>query len=170
MREATLVRMNDIITVRGTIGTDPKQIQTATGLDITTFRLASTPRRFDKEKGEWVDLETNWYGVSAYRHLARNTARCLKKGDPVVVYGRIKIRPWESDEKKGLAIDIDADAIGHNLMFGTASFTRTARKTDAGSAPDQGGDNAAQGGAHEDGDEPQPAAAGIEANAVPTPF
>jgi len=108
MREATLVRMNDIITVRGTIGTDPKQIQTATGLDITTFRLASTPRRFDKEKGEWVDLETNWYGVSAYRHLARNTARCLKKGDPVVVYGRIKIRPWESDEKKGLAIDIDA--------------------------------------------------------------
>ena len=162
--------MNDTITICGTVGTDPKQIQTATGLDITSFRVASNRRRFDKQKQEWIDGETNWYGVSAYRHLARNCASSLKKGDPIVVTGRIRIRSWESEEKKGLTIDIDADAIGHNLMFGTASYTRTARKPDAEADADAstnaGGDETAPQGA---GEEPSDSPAEV-ADAVATPF
>lgn len=169
MPAATLVRMNDIITIRGTIGTDPKQIQTATGLDITTFRIASNHRRFDREKGEWIEGETNWYGVSAYRALARNCANSLRKGDPVVVIGKIKIRAWESAEKKGLAIEIDADAIGHNLMFGTGTFTRTARKADADKADDStlGPDDANADATPDDAHEATMSAA---EDPVPTPF
>lgn len=120
--------MNDTITLRGTVGTDPRQIQTATGLDITSFRLASTQRRFDREKQEWVDSDTNWYGISTYRQLARNTGASVKKGDPVIVTGRVKVRPWEAGEKKGLSIEVDADSVGHDLLWGTSVYTRSLRK------------------------------------------
>ncbi|HRP99004.1 MAG TPA: single-stranded DNA-binding protein [Terrimesophilobacter sp.] len=116
--------MNDIITLRGTVGTDPRQIKTATGLDITSFRLASTQRRYDRQKQEWVDGDTNWYGISTYRQLARNTGMSIKKGEPVIVTGRIKVQRWESGEKKGLTIDVDADSVGHRQLHPVPAQSR----------------------------------------------
>src|SRR5690606_12848129 len=99
---AHTVRMTDTITLRGTVGTDPRLVTTANGTHITSFRLASPQRRFDRETSAWIDGETNWYTVSAYRQLARNTGTSIKKGDPVIVTGRLKVRPWEAGEKKGV--------------------------------------------------------------------
>lgn len=129
--------MSETITVRGFAGTDIRKITTDKGLPIATFRLASTPRRYDREAGEWVNGETNWFHVTCFRNLALNAHSTLSKGDPVIVTGRLKIRPWENDAgQRGTAVEIDADGLGHDLTFGTGSFTRL---NPSSSASDQDG-------------------------------
>ncbi|RXZ43636.1 single-stranded DNA-binding protein [Agromyces binzhouensis] len=117
--------MSDLVTITGVIGSDPRHTVTATGLPITNFRLASTRRFFDRATGAWTDGETNWYTVSSFRQLALNTARSLRKGERVVVHGRLRVRAWETGERSGTAIEIDADAIGHDLSWGVAVYSKT---------------------------------------------
>ena len=108
--------MSDIITLTGIVATLPKAITTGEGLAITSFRLASSQRRFDRAQERWVDGDTNWYTVTAFRQLATNSAVSLKKADRVVVTGRLRIRDWESGDKSGTNIDVEADAIGLSLI------------------------------------------------------
>ncbi|GAA4365788.1 single-stranded DNA-binding protein [Agromyces bauzanensis] len=116
--------MTDSITVTGVVGTDPSLHVTTQGLAITSFRLASTKRYFDRAKGSWEDGETNWYTVSTFRQLAHNTLASIKKGERVVVHGRLRLRAWENGEKSGTAVEIEADAIGHDLTWGTTELTK----------------------------------------------
>jgi single-strand DNA-binding protein len=118
--------MSDMTTLTGIVATDPYHRITSDGLAITSFRLASGNRRFDKEKNAWVDGETNWYTVKAFRHLAFNTARSLRKGEHILVTGRLRVRNWEKDDRKGTAMDVEADAIGHDLLWCTTIFARNA--------------------------------------------
>lgn len=117
--------MNDMITATGIVGTIPRHIHTPEGLAIASFRLASTQRRYDRAAAAWADGETNWYTVSAYRQLADNLAESLAKGDRVIVTGRLKVRQWQAGEKTGLAVEIDAEAVGHDLLWGRTSFTKS---------------------------------------------
>jgi len=107
--------MNDQITVRGHVATDPKHHRTASGLDITSFRLASQQRRYDAKQGAWVAQDTNWYTVSAFRALATASAETLVKGQRIMVVGRLRIRDWEQGERRGTSIDIEADGIGCDI-------------------------------------------------------
>lgn len=116
--------MSDTITINGLIATTPKHVVTAEGLPITTFRLASAQRRFDKQTEKWVDSATNWYTISAFRQLAINSVPSLQKGDRIVVSGRLRIRDWQNDERTGTSVEIEAETIGHDLFWGTAVFTR----------------------------------------------
>jgi single-strand DNA-binding protein len=116
--------MTDSITVTGVVGSDPRLHVTTQGLAITSFRLASTRRYFDRAKGTWEDGETNWYTVSGFRQLAHNTAASVTKGERVVVHGRLRLRAWESGEKSGTAIEIEAESIGHDLAWGTTKLTK----------------------------------------------
>ena len=104
------------------------------GLPITSFRLASTQRRYDRREAKWVDGETNWYTITAFRQLALNISASISKGDRIVTTGRLRIRDWTSAEKTGTNIEVDADSIGHDLSWGTASFTRNI-VTSAASTP-----------------------------------
>lgn len=117
--------MADIITLTGLVATPPRHLVTGEGLSITSFRLASTQRRFDRAQSRWVDGETNWYTITAFRQLAINVAGSVEKGQRVVVTGRLRIRDWATEEKDGTTIEVDAEAIGHDLSWGTASFTRS---------------------------------------------
>lgn len=117
--------MQDIITLVGLVGTSPRHIVTATGLPITSFRLASTQRRFDRSEAKFVDGETNWYSVSAFRQLAVNTVASLEKGDRVIVTGRLKVQNWESGGRTGLNVEVEADTIGHDLCWGTTRYAKT---------------------------------------------
>jgi len=135
--------MTDTITLTGIIATDPRALVTQSGLSITSFRLASTQRRYDRVKGEWLDGETNWYTVTAFRQLAENVVGSLRKGQRVVVTGRLRIRSWESGDRSGLTVEVDADAIGHDLTWGTSSFERRVASAPAGdraATPADGGD------------------------------
>lgn len=120
----------DAITITGVVGSDPRHHVTAKGVEITSFRLASTHRYFDRAKGAWESGGTNWYTVSSFRQLAANTLASIKKGEHVVVHGRLRLRDWEAGEKSGLAVEIDADAIGHDLMWGRSSYQKLASRSE----------------------------------------
>lgn len=129
--------MQDTITVRGFVATDPVTRHTASGTTVAGFRLATTERRFDREAGAWVDAHTNWYSVSAFGQLGANTAQSVRKGNPVVVTGRLRVRDWSTDERSGTSVDVVADAVGLDLAFGSAAFQRSQRA--ATSRPEDGG-------------------------------
>ena len=116
--------MSDSITVTGLVATTPRHLTTSEGLAITSFRLASSQRRFDRSQQKWIDADTNWYTVSAFRALATNSAESLVKGDRVMVSGRLRIRDWENTDRSGTTVEIEADSLGHDLTWGTSVFTR----------------------------------------------
>jgi single-strand DNA-binding protein len=117
--------MPDLITLTGLVATTPRHLVTSEGLPITSFRLASTQRRFDRSQEKWIDGETNWYTITAFRQLALNSNASVEKGQRVLVTGRLKIRDWENGERTGTTIEIEAESIGHDLSWGTAAFTRS---------------------------------------------
>ena len=123
--------MSETITITGTIGTAPRHLVTSEGLPITSFRLAAPQRRFDTQSGKWIITDTNWYTIVCFRQLATNAAQSLNKGERVVVVGKLRIREWETDEKKGTNVEVEADAIGHDLTWGTSVQTRTTAAIEA---------------------------------------
>ncbi|QAY73839.1 single-stranded DNA-binding protein [Agromyces protaetiae] len=145
--------MTDLITVTGVVGTDPRAIVTQQGIPITSFRLASTRRIFDREKGTWQDGETNWYGISAFRKLAFNANASLRKGERVIVHGRLKLRPWQAGERSGTAVEIEAESIGHDLTWGITQLQRLRSEPAAGTSTD-GADVGADGAEGEVPDAP----------------
>lgn len=118
-------------TITGLVATTPRHLITADGLPITSFRLASSNRRFDRGSMEWVDGETNWYTITSYRTLAINTASSIGKGDRIVVSGNLRIRDWDNGERSGTSVELEASNIGHDLAWGTTTFTRTVLVRDA---------------------------------------
>jgi single-strand DNA-binding protein len=117
--------MAENITVAGLVATTPRHIITADGLPITSFRLASSHRRFDKASGKWVDGETNWYTITAFRQLGINAAGSINKGDRIMVQGVLRVKDWDNGERSGTSVEIEAIAIGHDITWGTSVFTRT---------------------------------------------
>lgn len=118
--------MTDTITVRGFVATKPSLRQTFNNTHVSDFRLASTSRRYDAEKGEWVDAgATNWYTVTSYRYLADNVAVSLTVGDAVLVHGRLKIREWtDNTGHKRHTVEIEATSVGPDLALGSATYSR----------------------------------------------
>ena len=117
--------MSQQISAVGTIATAPKLFTPEGGSQFCTFRLASTERRFDAGRNAWVDGDTNWFTVNAFRSLALNAQQSFARGDRVVVSGRLRVRPWESEERRGISVEIDADAVGHDVRWGVSSFARS---------------------------------------------
>jgi len=124
--------MAENITVAGLVATTPRHLITADGLPITSFRLASSSRRFDRALSKWVDGETNWYTVTAFRQLAINSHASINKGDRVFVQGVLRVRDWDNGERSGTSIEIEAEAMGHDLTWGNSVFTRTVLVRDFG--------------------------------------
>ncbi len=146
--------MTDTISLTGLVATTPKHIVTANGLSITSFRFASTQRRYDRGEQKWVDGDTNWYSVSAFRQLAINVATSVQKGQRVVITGRLRVREWSTDAGHGINVEIDADAVGHDLSWGTTVFTRSTATAvaEADTTAERGQDAEAVAGGSSDGD------------------
>jgi single-strand DNA-binding protein len=132
--------MSESFTVSGLVATTPRHLVTQEGLPITSFRLASSKRRFDRTKKIWVEGETNWFTITAFRQLAINSAASISKGDRIVVSGRLKIRDWDNGERSGTSVEVDAESLGHDLVWGTAEFSRTVlvREDPEDGEPDEG--------------------------------
>ena len=108
--------MQDFISISGVIGTEPRHITTAAGVDVTSFRLGSSRSRFDAVRGEWVDEETNWYSVVAFKSLAEAAAQALHKRDRVLVQGRLKVQESKDDSgRTRVTAEIVAEAIGRDV-------------------------------------------------------
>ena len=117
--------MSEIITVTGLVATTPRHLVTQDGLPITSFRMAASHRRFDRTANKWVDGETNWFTVTAFRQLAINAAGSISKGERVLVTGKLRVRDWDNGERAGTSVEIEAEALGHDLTWGTSTFMRT---------------------------------------------
>jgi single-strand DNA-binding protein len=117
--------MSENFTVSGLVATTPRHLVTQEGLPITSFRLASSTRRYDKTKKTWVDGETNWFTITSFIQLAINSASSISKGDRIVAAGRLKVRDWDNGERTGTSVEIEADCLGPDLSWGTAEFSRT---------------------------------------------
>jgi single-strand DNA-binding protein len=118
------------ISLSGYVATQPALRWTRTGVPALNMRVAWTPRRLDRVTGEWIDADTNFLTVLAYRKLAENAATCLRKGDPVVIRGRVTTRDFE--DKNGhprTALEVDAISFGHDLTKGVSTFQRVRPQT-----------------------------------------
>ena len=124
--------MSELISVAGLVATTPRHLVTQDGLPITSFRLASSQRRFDRSQNKWIDGETNWFTVTGFRQLAINSSTSVSKGDRILVAGKLRVRDWDNGERAGTSVEIEAESIGHDLSWGSAVFTRTVlvRETD----------------------------------------
>jgi single-strand DNA-binding protein len=113
------------ITVQGRLVADPVVKQGRNG-PFTTLRVAQSERHPKRgEPGQWVDSEASYYDVTTYRGMGENAARCLRKGQPVVVTGKLRVRDYQRpDGSWGKAVEIDASALGHDLRWGVTSFIR----------------------------------------------
>jgi single-strand DNA-binding protein len=117
-----------VITVIGNLVDDPELRFTPSGAAVANFRIASTPRTFDKQTNEWKDGETLWLGCAVWRQAAENVAESLTKGTRVIVQGRLKSRSYETREgEKRTVFEIDVDEVGPSLKTATAKVNRANR-------------------------------------------
>lgn len=120
-----------MVTLVGNAATAVEHRLTTTGDSAARFRLATSARRWDKERRCWVDGDPSFYTVRAWRSLADHLAASVSRGEPLVVHGRMRV--WERDlpEEKGgqrrVSVEVDAVAVGHDLSRGTSAFRRINR-------------------------------------------
>jgi single-strand DNA-binding protein len=120
--------MNEpMMTICGNVVDTPNLNKTKNGHLVANFRVASTPRRFDREKGTWVDCDTVYITVTAWRTLAENIAQSLHKGQPVIVFARFRQHDYIKDERPRSVHELEAVAVGHDLTRGVATFERVSR-------------------------------------------
>jgi single-strand DNA-binding protein len=123
--------MNDTsITFRGYAGTEVRHRQTRDA-NVATVRVASTPRV--RKDGEWVDGPTTWYAVTAWRTLADHLRDSVRKGDPLVVHGRLlRTETWAPEGGvPSTTLEVEAAVVGHDLNRGISHFIK-AKRPEAG--------------------------------------
>jgi single-strand DNA-binding protein len=145
--------MNEtLVTLQGWLGTDVT-LRQAGETPVARFRVACTPRRYQKKTDEWVDGATQWFSVNAWRALAEHCEQSLHRGDPVVVHGRLNAQVWSNSAGMEVtSYDVEAVVVGHDLNRGTSTFLRPPRPLGEGADP----------GAAGEGDEALDRAGGIE--------
>ncbi len=154
------------ITVVGNLVDDPELRFTPSGAAVANFRIASTPRTFDRQANEWKDGEALFLSCSVWRQAAENVAESLQKGMRVVVQGNLRSRQYETREgEKRTVFEIQVDEVGPSLKYATAKVTRTQRS--GGSSYGDGGGQAASGPAG--GNDPWATPAPQGGGAAPAP-
>ena len=127
--------MNDAtVTLTGNVATAVRFARTDKGTALASFRMACTPRHFDRGTGQWVDERTTFVTVTCFRALAENVVTSLTKGDPIVLTGKLRVVPWERDDKSGISVEVEASAVGHDLNRGQTAFSRVRKESTADQA------------------------------------
>ena len=93
------------VMLAGNLVRDPELRVTQNGVPVCGFSIAVNRVR---SKSEAVDF----FNVSAWRELGETIANYKKKGDPILVEGRLQYRTWEAqDGTKRSAVDVVADNV-----------------------------------------------------------
>ena len=151
------------ITVVGNLTADPELRFTPAGAAVANFTVASTPRTYDRQSGEWKDGEALFLRCSIWREAAENVAESLTRGSRVIVSGRLKQRSFETREgEKRTVVELEVDEIGPSLKYATAKVNKASRSGGGGGGFGGGGGSrqpaaqsgASAGGASAGGDDP----------------
>ena len=149
------------ITVVGNLTADPELRFTPSGAAVANFTVASTPRIYDRQSGEWKDGEALFLRCNIWREAAENVAESLTRGARVIVSGRLKQRSFETREgEKRTVFEVEVDEIGPSLRYATAKVNKVSRSggggggfgSSGGGGGDRGG--ARSGGSSEPKDDP----------------
>ncbi|WP_058234134.1 single-stranded DNA-binding protein [Devriesea agamarum] len=125
-----------IITVVGNLTANPDLKFTQTGTPYALFTVASTPRTFNRQTGQWEDGEALFMRCTLWHGAAENMAESLEKGMRVIVQGRLKQRSYDDHEgNKRTIISLDVDEIGPSLRYATAKPVKVQRGQQGGLAP-----------------------------------
>ncbi|MEU7064070.1 single-stranded DNA-binding protein [Streptomyces sp. NPDC051578] len=151
-----------VITVVGNLVDDPELRFTPSGAAVAKFRVASTPRTFDRQTNEWKDGESLFLTCSVWRQAAENVAESLQRGMRVIVQGRLRQRSYEDREGvKRTVYELDVEEVGPSLKNATAKVAKTTGRGGqggyGGGQPQAGGGNwggAPSGGAPQGGGAP----------------
>ncbi len=140
-----------VITVVGNLVDDPELRFTPSGAAVANFRIASTPRTFDRQTNEWKDGDALFLSCSVWRQAAENVAESLQRGMRVIVQGRLKQRSYETREgEKRTVVELEVDEVGPALAFATAKVTRASRSGGGGGYSGGGGQSRPQSGGGND--------------------
>ncbi|BBZ50293.1 single-stranded DNA-binding protein [Mycobacterium heidelbergense] len=144
------------ITVVGNLTADPELRFTPSGAAVANFTVASTPRIYDRQSGEWKDGEALFLRCNIWREAAENVAESLTRGSRVIVTGRLKQRSFETREgEKRTVFEVEVDEIGPSLRYATAKVNKASRSGGGGGTGGGGGFGGGGGG----GSRPAPAQA-----------
>lgn len=131
-----------IITLVGNLTADPELRFTPSGAPVANFTVASTPRTFDRQSGEWKDGDAMFLNCSVWRQAAENVAESLTKGMRVIVQGRLKSRSYETREgERRTVFEVEVDEVGPSLRYASAKVNRN--------APGGGGGGYSSGGSND---------------------
>ena len=126
------------ITLVGNIVAEPELRFTPAGAAVCNFRVASTPRTYNKQTNQWEDGEAMFLTCNVWRQAAENAAQSLAKGMRVIVQGRLKARTFQNREGENRTVfEIDVDEVGPSLAFATATVNRVDRNTQPNQAQQQ---------------------------------
>jgi single-strand DNA-binding protein len=122
-----------VITVVGNLTADPELRFTPSGAAVANFTVASTPRTFDRQSGEWKDGDALFLRCNIWRDAAEHAAESLTRGMRVVVQGRLRQRSFETKEgEKRTVVELEVDEVGPSLRYATAKVNKAARGTGGG--------------------------------------
>lgn len=141
------------ITITGNLTADPELRFTANGTPVANFTVASTPRNYDRQANEWRDGQTTYLKCTVWREAAENVAESFHRGTPVVVSGKLITKKFTTrDNQERLVNEMDVDAVGPDLRYGTAIYTKRAKGNGGQQAvAQQQGGGQPQSGAPQDG-------------------
>ncbi|RTL63008.1 MAG: single-stranded DNA-binding protein [Pseudonocardiaceae bacterium] len=129
-----------VITVVGNLTADPELRFTPSGAAVANFTVASTPRTFDRQSGEWKDGEALFLRCNVWRQAAENVAETLTRGMRVMVQGRLKQRSFETREgEKRTVVELEVDEVGPSLKYATAKVNKVSRGEGGGGFGGGGG-------------------------------
>lgn len=136
-----------VITVVGNLVDDPELRFTPSGAAVANFRVASTPRVFDRQTNEWKDGDSLFLTCTVWRQAAENVAESLQRGMRVVVQGRLKQRTYDDREGvKRTVYELDVEEVGPSLKSATAKVTKTTGRSGQGGQGGYGGGGGGQQG------------------------
>ena len=127
------------LTITGNLVDDPELRFTPSGQPVAKFRIASTPRFYDKAAGEWKDGDTLFLTVNVWRQAAENVAESMTRGTRAIVQGRLRQRSYETKEgEKRSVYELEADEVGVSLRSASAKVTRASRASSGNGGERQG--------------------------------
>ena len=101
-----MVSFNRVV-LAGNLTRDPELRFTSSGIPVCEFGLAVNRVRSKSE-------EVDFFDITAWRELGETIANYKKKGDPILVEGKLQYRTWEAqDGSRRSKVDVVAD----NVLF-----------------------------------------------------